>query len=521
MFKKVLVANRGEIALRVLRACREMGIASVAVYSEADRLAPHVRYADEAYCLGGPLPADSYLRIDRLLEVAKKSGAEAVHPGYGFLAERPDFAAACEDAGLIFIGPNSRAMAMLGSKTEARRTMLAAGVPVIPGMDHGCGDVEEGLAFAREVGFPVMLKAAAGGGGKGMRTVDNEDDFAGAFTQAKAEAGSSFGDDTVFVEKQIVGPRHIEFQILCDNHGNAVHLNERECSIQRRHQKLVEESPSAIMTPELRERMGAVAVKAALASGYTNAGTVEFLVDRDLNFYFLEVNARLQVEHPVTEMVTGIDLVKAQFAVSAGEKLWFTQDDVRLNGSAIECRICAEDPYEGFFPSSGLVELLMEPAGPGVRLESGLREGQEVSLYYDPLVAKLIVWGADRTEAIERTRRALSEYEIYGIKTTIPFHRQVMTDEGFVGGDFDTGYVDNRRLDEVPKRPGAAAVAAVAAALLAEQGGGPMAQRPGVLVAAGVGAAGSQEGNVSRQNGRIDPWLSGVYGDMRRRNYGW
>lgn len=527
MFKKVLVANRGEIALRVLRACRELGIKSVAVYSEADRLAPHVRYADEAYCLGGAASADSYLRIDRILEVAERSGADAIHPGYGFLAERPDFAAACEEAGLTFIGPNSRAMAMLGSKTEARRTMLAAGVPVIPGMDHGCGSVEEGQAFACQVGFPVMLKAAAGGGGKGMRTVNSADEFPDAFTQAKAEAGSAFGDDTIFVEKQIVGPRHIEFQILCDNYGNAVHLNERECSIQRRHQKLVEESPSAIMTPELRERMGAVAVKAALASGYTNAGTVEFLVDRDRNFYFLEVNARLQVEHPVTEMVTGVDLVKAQFAVAAGEKLWFTQDDVRLNGSAIECRICAEDPYEGFFPSSGLVELLVEPAGPGVRLESGLREGQEVSLYYDPLVAKLIVWGADRMEAIERTRRALSEYEVYGIKTTIPFHRQVMTDAGFIAGEFDTGYIDSRRLDEVPKRPGAAQVAAVAAALLAQYSGGSMLGRPVVGGAAGsasILASGTTDRSLPSghtDGGGLDPWLSRVYVDMRRSGDGW
>lgn len=507
MFKKVLVANRGEIALRVLRACREMGIRSVTIYSEADRLAPHVRYADEAYCVGGPLPADSYLRIDAILDIARQSGAEAIHPGYGFLAENPDFAAACEDAGIVFIGPSSRAMAMLGNKTEARRTMMAAGVPVIPGMDHGCSTVEEGLEFARQVGYPVMLKAAAGGGGKGMRTVGSPEEFRAAFELAKAEAASAFGDDTVYVEKQIVRPRHVEFQILCDNYGNAVHLNERECSIQRRHQKLVEESPSAIMTPELRERMGSVAVKAALASGYTNAGTVEFLVDQDRNFYFLEVNARLQVEHPVTELVTGIDLVKAQFAIAAGETLWLRQEDIRLHGSAIECRICAEDPYEGFFPSSGTVELLKEPAGPGVRLESGLREGLEVSLYYDPLVAKLIVWGADRREAIERMRRALSEYEIYGIKTTIPFHRQVMVDEGFVTGDFDTSYIDTRRLDEVPKAEEFARVAAVLGALSAETG-----QRVAAPKAAG--------GVAVQRNGGGDPWLATVYREMRRCSYG-
>ena len=506
MFKKILVANRGEIALRVLRACRDAGVRSVAIFSEADRLAPHVRYADEAYCVGGPLPADSYLRIDAILDIAERSGAEAIHPGYGFLAERPDFAAACEEAGIIFIGPNSRAMAMLGSKTEARRTMMAAGVPVIPGMDRGCVSVEDGLKFAEEIGFPVMLKAAAGGGGKGMRIVGSREEFASAFELAKAEAGSAFGDDTIYVEKQIVRPRHIEFQILCDNYGNAVHLNERECSIQRRHQKLVEESPSAIMTPELRERMGAVAVKAALASGYTNAGTVEFLVDQDRNFYFLEVNARLQVEHPVTELVTGMDLVRAQLAIAAGETLWLEQEDVELRGSAIECRVSAEDPYEGFFPSSGVVELLKEPAGPGVRVESSLREGLEVSLYYDPLVAKLIVWGADRREAIERMRRALTEFEVYGIKTTIPFHRQVMVDEGFVTGDFDTGYVDSRRLDEVPKRPEFSLIAAVVGALCVEQG---LQRSRTPKRAAAYGG----------RNGGKDSWLASVYREMRRCTY--
>ncbi|NLT35850.1 MAG: acetyl-CoA carboxylase biotin carboxylase subunit [Gaiellales bacterium] len=517
MFKKILVANRGEIALRVLRACREMGIRSVAVYSEADRIAPHVRYADEAYLLGGPLPADSYLRIDRILEVAKASGAEAIHPGYGFLAERPDFAKACEEAGIVFIGPNSRAMALLGSKTEARRTMVAAGVPVIPGMDRGCESVEEGLAFAESIGFPIMLKAAAGGGGKGMRAVSSSADFPAAFTNARAEALSAFGDDTVFIEKQIVGPRHIEFQILCDNYGSAVHLNERECSIQRRHQKLVEESPSAIMTPELRARMGGVAVKAALASGYTNAGTVEFLVDANRDFYFLEVNTRLQVEHPVTEMITGIDLVKAQFAVSAGEKLWLTQEDIPLNGSAIEARICAEDPYEGFFPSSGEVELLIEPAGPGVRMESGLREGQEVSLFYDPLVAKLIVWAETRDQAIARMRRALSEYEIYGIKTTIPFHELVMADEAFIAGDFDTGYIDTKKLDEVQKHPTLAMVAAVSGVLLAEMpatsGGRKGGNGNGGFAAGGRGRA----QGVAPGGSPSDPWMAAVRSDMLRR----
>jgi acetyl-CoA carboxylase biotin carboxylase subunit len=468
MFEKILIANRGEIALRVMRACKEMGIATVAVYSEADRTARHVRYADEAYLIGGAVSSDSYLRQDRILEVAWKSGAEAVHPGYGFLAENPDFAEACEKAGLVFIGPPSGAMRQLGSKTEARRIMVEAGVPVIPGMQRGCDTTEEGLREAERIGYPVMLKAAAGGGGKGMRVVESAEEFASAFENARGEAASAFGDPTVYVEKKLVGPRHIEFQILADQHGNCVHLNERECSIQRRHQKLVEESPSAIMTPELRARMGEVAVKAALAAGYTNAGTVEFLVDAERNFYFLEVNARLQVEHPVTEMVTGIDLVKEQFRISAGEKLAIGQDDIRLFGSAIECRICAEDPYEDFFPSSGVVELLIEPAGPGVRLESGLREGQEVSLYYDPLVAKLICWAGTRGEAITRMRRALGEYEVYGIKTTIPFHKRVMEDVNFRLGDFDTTYVDQNRLDDVPKRAGSDEIAAAVATLFAD-----------------------------------------------------
>ena len=501
MFTKILVANRGEIALRVMRACKEMGMTTVAVYSEPDRTARHVRYADEAYCIGPAPSADSYLRQDRILDVARTSGAQAIHPGYGFLAENGDFAEACERAGFVFIGPTSTAMRALGSKTEARRLMKAAGVPVIPGMESGCEDSAEALREAERIGYPVMLKAAAGGGGKGMRAVETPDELPAAFENARAEAVSAFGDPTVYIEKQIMKPRHVEFQILADHFGHCIHLNERECSIQRRHQKLVEESPSAIMTPELRRRMGVVAVKAALASGYTNAGTVEFLVDANRDFYFLEVNTRLQVEHPVTEMVTGIDLVKAQFRVSAGEPLLMTQADVPLNGSAIECRICAEDPYEDFFPSSGLIELLIEPAGPGVRMESGLREGQEVSLYYDPLVAKLIVWAATRDEAIARMRRALGEYEVYGIKTTIPFHKRVMEDKNFALGDFDTGYIDQHRLDQVPKRPGSDDIAAIVGAMFAD-------------MHKGNGRAAGKEKVVVRG---VDPWKSSAATGMLRR----
>jgi acetyl/propionyl-CoA carboxylase alpha subunit len=367
-------------------------------------------------------------------------------------------------------------------------------------MEAGCKDAAEALREAERIGYPVMLKAAAGGGGKGIRAVETADEMLAVFENARAEAVSAFGDSTVFIEKQIVKPRHVEFQILADQHGACVHLNERECSIQRRHQKLVEESPSAMMTPELRRRMGEVAVKAALASGYTNAGTVEFLVDANRDFYFLEVNARLQVEHPVTEMVTGIDLVKAQFRVASGDPLALRQEDVRLNGSAIECRICAEDPYEDFFPSSGVIELLVEPAGPGVRVESGLREGQEVSLYYDPLVAKLIVWAATRDEAIARMRRALSEYQVYGIKTTIPFHRRVIEDKNFALGDFDTSYVDQHRLDRAPKRTDCDEVAAIIGAMFAD------------MHKANGRAAGAR-GVVERDK---DPWKSSVAAGMVR-----
>jgi acetyl-CoA carboxylase biotin carboxylase subunit len=473
VFSKVLVANRGEIAVRIIRALKETGIASVAIYSEADRACRHVRFADEAYCIGPPLPAKSYLRIDAIVALAKRVGAEAVHPGYGFLAENASFAKACEEAGLVFIGPDSRAIALLGDKMEARRTMAAAGIPVVPGGDRPLADEAEIRREAQRIGFPVMMKAAAGGGGKGMRIVRDASGLAAAAKAARSEAGSAFGDDRIYLEKLIERPRHIEFQVVADKHGNVIHLGERECSIQRRHQKLVEESPSPALTPSLREEMGQAAVRAMKAAAYTNAGTVEFLLEGGKRFYFLEVNARLQVEHPVTELVTGMDLVKEQLRVAAGEKLSRAQADVVHEGAAIECRICAEDPENSFFPSIGLIERLREPSGPGVRVESGIHVGYEVPIYYDPLVAKLLVWAPTRDEAIERMKRALSEYDIEGIKTTIPFHKAVMESDAFRKGEFDTGYVEHvffpkyagRRM-ELPE------VAAIAAALVAHEDAG-------------------------------------------------
>ena len=516
-FAKVLVANRGEIALRVMRACRELGVSTVAVYSDADRTARHVRYADEAYLLGPAPSARSYLRIDRLIDIARQSGAEAVHPGYGFLAENADFVEACEAAGLVFVGPGSRAMRLLGSKTEARRVMLAADVPVIRGSGP-LADADQARWEGERLGYPVMVKAAAGGGGKGMRQVEAPAEMGEAFVAAKAEAAAAFGDDTVYLEKVVVRPRHVEFQVLADVHGAAIHLGERECSLQRRHQKLIEESPCAVVTPELRARMGAVAVRAVLAAGYVNAGTVEFLVDADGDFSFLEVNARLQVEHPVTELVTGIDLVKAQLRLAAGGALGLRQEEVVFRCAALECRICAEDPFADFLPSVGEVTDLVEPAGPGVRLESALEPGQQITPYYDPLIAKLVTWGADRDEAIARMRRALAEYRIQGVTTTIPFHQRVMDDEQFAAADIDTGYVDRRFPELPPRGPERAAggrdvgrssveVAAVVAAVLG--------QRPALvrlLDRAPAGGAAAQE--VGRKVG--DPWPAAARRDARR-----
>jgi len=469
MFKKVLIANRGEIAVRVVRALREMGVTSAVIYSEVDRTSRHVRYADEAYLIGPPLPSESYLKMDAIVELATKIGAEAIHPGYGFLAENAGFAAACEKAGVAFIGPSSETVALVGDKMQARKTMVAAGIPVVPGGDRPLSDLTEIEAEAERIGFPVMMKAAAGGGGKGMRVVREKSELASAAKAARSEAGSAFADDRIYLEKLIENPRHVEFQIIADSHGNIVHLGERECSIQRRHQKLVEESPSVALTSSLRAKMGEVAVAAARASGYVNAGTVEFLLDRNKEFYFLEVNARLQVEHPVTELVTGIDLVREQLRVAAGERLSFSQLDIVNRGAAIECRICAEDPENNFFPSTGLIERLREPSGPGVRVESGIHGGYEVPVYYDPLISKLLTWGKTRDEAIERMQRALSEYDIEGIKTTIPFHKAVMESGAFRKGEFDTGFVDEVFFPNYKgKKPPDPEVAAVAAALIAD-----------------------------------------------------
>jgi acetyl-CoA carboxylase biotin carboxylase subunit len=482
MFGKVLVANRGEIAVRVIRTLREMGIASVAIYSDADRGALHVRMADEAEHVGPAPSVESYLRIDRVIEAARKHGAQAIHPGYGFLSENAGFAAACEAAGIVFIGPSSESIRLMGSKTVARKTGVAAGVPVTPGIDHGVTP-EEARAFGREHGYPVLLKAVSGGGGKGMRRVDRESDLEGALRDAASEAGRAFGDSSMYVEKLIDRPRHIEIQILGDRHGNLVHLGERECSLQRRHQKVVEECPSPLIAghPEMRRAMGEAAIRAARAGGYYNAGTVEFLVDRERRFYFLEMNTRLQVEHPVTELVTGLDLVRLQIEIAAGARLPFTQDEIAWRGSAIECRIYAEDPYNGFLPSPGKVTYLARPAGPGIRLDDGVYEGWTVPPDYDPLIAKLAVWAESRELAIARMLRALSEYDVGGIRTGIPFFRRILDDAEFRAGNLDTGMIDAFLAQDRPAAadPEAEMVAAlVAARHTAASRPAPPVQRP-------------------------------------------
>jgi len=445
--KKVLIANRGEIAVRIIRACRELGIETVAIYSDVDRQALHVRYADEAYLLGPAPSRESYLRADKIIDIAKKSGATAIHPGYGFLAERADFAQACFDAGLIFIGPKPSAIAAMGDKAIARATVTKAGVNVVPGTEgEGSLSNESLLAISSKIGFPLLIKATAGGGGKGMREVRNIEEMPGLIESARREAEASFGDGNVYLEKLVEGARHIEFQILADQHGHVIHLGERECSLQRRHQKLLEESPSPFIgdDKDFREKMGSVAVKAAQAVDYLNAGTIEFLVDKDKNFYFLEMNTRLQVEHPVTEMITGIDIVKEQIRIARGRQLSYTQEDVIQNGSAIECRINAEDPYNSFLPSTGVVTHCILPTGPGIRVDTGVYPGFEVSSYYDPLISKLVVWGETRGQAILRMRRALEEYRIVGIRTNIPFHQRMMDSHRFMGGQFDTRFVEDR-----------------------------------------------------------------------------
>jgi acetyl-CoA carboxylase, biotin carboxylase subunit len=470
MFKKVLVANRGEIAVRVLRACEERGIATVAVFSEVDRSALHVRYADEAYLLGPAPSRESYLNIDKIIDVARRAEVDAIHPGYGFLSENAEFAAACADAGITFIGPKPDAIERMGDKMTARETVAKRNVPLLPGSAPGLHD-EELVARAEQIGYPIMVKASAGGGGKGMRVVETPDAFADALAAARREAGSAFGNDAVYIEKLIPNARHIEIQVLADSHGNTIHLGERECSIQRRHQKLIEESPSVAVEDTLREEMGRVAIAAAESVDYVNAGTVEFLFDsRDNQYYFLEMNTRLQVEHPVTELVTGVDIVKEQIAIAAGRRMRYRQEDIVPKGWSIECRVTAEDPFNNFLPSTGTVVYLQEPTGPGVRVESALYRGLEVSLYYDPMVAKLIVWGETRAEAILRMRRALNEYRIGGIKTSIPFHQEIMDSTEFIWGTFDTGFLNRRRLDRNSKRTQEhERVAALAAVLIAHE----------------------------------------------------
>ena len=470
---KVLIANRGEIALRVVRACAEVGIESVAIFSEADRTALHVRAADEAYLIGPPPAVESYLRIDKLLDVARRSGADAVHPGYGFLAENADFAQAIIDEGLTWIGPEPRAMRMLGDKLEARRTAQAAGVPTVPGTDIATDDVQTALAAAEHIGYPVLIKASAGGGGKGMRIVAAPDQLESALRGAQSEARSSFGSGTVYIEKYLESVRHVEIQLLGDTQGNVIHLGERECSVQRRYQKLIEESPSVAVDRDLRERMGSVAVAAARAVGYTSAGTVEFLVDKFKNFYFLEVNTRLQVEHPVTELVTGVDLVLEQFRIASGRPMRLKQSEVQLNGHAMECRIAAEDPFNNFAPSLGTIAAVSEPSGAGVRVDSSVYAGAKVSVYYDPMIAKLIVWAPSRAHAILRMRRALREYRIAGIQTNIPFHLRVMQSLDFQRGRLDTKFVDRLLGDggrsTEPAHDDLEEIAAMSAALVVDR----------------------------------------------------
>ncbi len=465
MFKKVLIANRGEIAVRLLRASRELGLRTVAVYSDADRTALHVRYADEAYPIGAAPPRDSYLRIDRIIDVAKKARVDAIHPGYGFLAENPEFARACAAAGLIFIGPAPEVLELLGNKVAARRVMAGSGIPVIAGSGQQSGE-KDLIAEAQRIGFPLLVKAAAGGGGKGMRVVRSAAELPEALSVASHEAEASFGDGTVFLERLVEGVRHIEFQILADKHGHVIHLGERECSIQRRFQKLMEESPSPALDKELREQMGQAAVAVARAAGYTNAGTVEFLLDREGKFYFLEVNPRLQVEHPVTEMVTGIDIVKEQLRIASGRKLRYRQEDIRRQNWALECRIVAEDPDDGFLPSIGRIDRLFEPSGPGVRVDSGIYEGCEVSPYYDSLISKLITWGETRPEALLRMQRALQEYRIVGIKTTIPFYQRILNSVRFMIGHLDTAFLEQTSPPVEESQAGHLEAAAIAAAYL-------------------------------------------------------
>jgi acetyl-CoA carboxylase, biotin carboxylase subunit len=479
-FDRVLIANRGEIAVRIVRACHKLGIQTVAVFSDADRNAPHVRYADAAYHIGPSPASESYLNIEKLLDVARRSGAEAVHPGYGFLAERAEFAEACYDADLVFIGPAPHAIRTMGDKQMARETVQKAGVPIVPGTEGELND-EELLSAAHEMGFPVLVKAAAGGGGKGMRPVYNAHELPDALRAAHREALAAFGDGQVYLEKMIGDARHIEIQVMADTFGNVIHLGERECSLQRRHQKVVEECPSFVVDEEMRQAMGAVAVAAAEAVDYVSAGTVEFLVDKDKNFYFLEMNTRVQVEHPVTELVTGIDLVQEQLRIARGRRLRFAQEDIRMNGWAIECRINAEDPYHNFLPSTGRITAITLPTGPGVRVDTGVYEGYEITPHYDSMISKLICYGETRGEAVLRMRRALEEYRIMGVKTNIPFHQHMMESHRFLSGQFDTKFVEER-FSMNSREANDDMEAAIFAALIAHRQG----QRASQIVAPGA-----------------------------------
>jgi acetyl-CoA carboxylase biotin carboxylase subunit len=445
MIKKILIANRGEIAIRVMNSCREMGIRSVAVYSEADRNSLHVRYADEAYLIGPAPSAQSYLNIEKIIEVAKKSGADAIHPGYGFLSENAEFSERCKKEGIIFIGPDAHAIHTMGDKITARKTMLAAGVPVVPGTTEPITDLHEAVETIKEIGLPVMVKASAGGGGKGMRLVEREEDIESSVQAAKSEALAAFGDDAVYIEKYINSPHHIEFQILADQHGNCIHLFERECSVQRRHQKVVEETPSPIMTPEVREEMGRHAVAAAKAVNYAGAGTIEFIADDNLNYYFLEMNTRLQVEHPITEQVVGVDLVREQIHIANGEKLRYRQEDLSQHGHAIEVRVYAEDTDNNFMPSPGKINHIHFPLGAGVRHDSYVYSGYEIPIYYDPMISKLVVWGNTRGEAIDRMKRALETFKISGVKTSIPFLKRIMETGDFQKGRYTTHFIQNHQ----------------------------------------------------------------------------
>jgi acetyl-CoA carboxylase biotin carboxylase subunit len=472
MFKKILIANRGEIAVRIIRACRDMGIGTVAVYSEADRGALHVRMSDEAYAIGAAPSRESYLVIEKILDAAEQAKADAIHPGYGFLAENATFARACHDAGITFIGPSPDSIALMGSKIEARRAVAKFGVESVPGTLDPIASDAEARKIASTVGYPVMLKASGGGGGKGLRMVRTDQELESALRTTRSEALAAFGDDTIYIEKFVDKPRHVEIQVVADRHGNAIYLGERECTIQRRHQKVIEECPSPVVTSDLRRRMGEAAIQVVRAANYYNAGTVEFLVDRELRFYFLEMNTRLQVEHPVTEMVTGVDLVKLQIGIAAGEKLTISQEQVILRGAAIECRIYAEDPDNNFFPSPGKIVRLRTPSGPGIRDDSGVYEGWTVPIDYDPMISKLVAWAPSRPEAIARMQRALREYQVEGIKSNVRFFSEILQHKDLLAGDFDTGFIDrwirDRSLpsgeDEIRKH-----LAAIAAAFFHSQ----------------------------------------------------